>query len=103
MQLRADVDTFEKYQQAMVREIIEQIRFKLAAAGYRGDELRDITGEIAFSVASTLDDNAGIDVDGMPVKPYITFKEDDIHLVHCGENSYMHEYVAGLVFDIFGK
>jgi hypothetical protein len=101
MKLTADIETFDKYQKAFIREIIEQIRFKLAEAGYRGDEVRDLTGEIAFSVASSIDDTAMIEVEGTDIHPYITFRTEDDQLLHCGEKSYMHEYVAGLIGEIF--
>ncbi len=101
MQLNADLDTFDNYQKILIREIIEQIRFKLATAGYRGDEVRDLTGEIAFSVASTIDDTAHIELEGTQVHPYITFRTEDEQLLHCGEKSYMHEYVASLIDDVF--
>ena len=103
MQLETDVEKFEKYQQVLIREIIEQIRFKLAAAGYSGDNLREVTGEIAFSVASTIDDMAKIEFEGNEIKPYLTFRNDDTQLIHCGENSYMNEFVANLMNEVFSR
>ncbi len=103
MQLELDVDKFEQYQQILIREVIEQIRFKLVAAGYSGDNLKEVTGEIAFSVASTFDDMAKIEFEGTEIKPYLTFKTDDDQLIHCGENSYMNEFVAGLMNEVFDK
>lgn len=103
MQLITDSDKFEAYQQILIREIIEQIRFKLAAAGYSGNELREVTGEIAFSVASTIDDMAKIEFEGTEIKPYLTFRTDDDQLIHCGENSYMNEFVASLMNELFAN
>ena len=101
MQLKLDVAHYDDLQEKLIREIIEQIRFKLVQAGYSGDNLKDVTGEIAFSVASTIDDTAGVVADGVEVKPFLTFVSEDDELVHCGENSCMHELVAGLMEEVF--
>ncbi|WP_428633945.1 hypothetical protein [Sedimenticola sp.] len=101
MQLTTDVEKFEEYQQILIREIIEQIRFKLAAVGMQGNELRETTGEIAFSVASTIDDMAKIEFEGTEIKPYLTFRTDDTQLIDCGENSYMNEFVSTLMNKVF--
>lgn len=101
MQLKLDAEQFDKKQKALMRELIEQIRFKLAAGGITGTALHDLTLEVAFSVASTLDDTALIDVEGSPVHPYISFRDEDDQLIHCGENAYLHEYVSSLIEEIF--
>ncbi len=103
MQLEIETDKYEQHQQILLRELIEQIRFKLVAAGYDGDKLKEVTGEIAFSVASTLDDMARVEFEGTEVKPYLTFRTDDTQLIHCGENSYMNEFVASLMNEVFSK
>lgn len=103
MQLKTDAEQFDQFQRIFIREIIEQIRLKLVEAGYRGEELQDLTGNIAFSVASTIDDTARIEFDGIEVRPYLTFVAGDDQLVDCGENSYSHEYVAELISEIFAK
>ncbi|MCW8827428.1 MAG: hypothetical protein OQK94_00055 [Gammaproteobacteria bacterium] len=102
MQLKIDSDKFDEYQKALMRELIEQIRFKLAAGGVTGNNLHDLTLEVAFSVASTLDDTAKIEVEGTPVRPYITFREDE-QLLHNDENSYMHEHVSSLIEKVFSN
>lgn len=103
MQLKTDPEKFDQLQQLLIREIIEQIRFKLAEAGIRDELLKELTGHIAFSVASTLDDTAGIESGGVEVKPYLTFATGDDELVHGGENSYSHEYVADLITELFDE
>ena len=101
MQLKIDSEKFDEYQKILMRELIEQIRFKLAAGGVTGDQLHDLTLEVAFSVASALDDTSRIEVEGDAVRPYITFRDEDDQLLHCGENSYMHEHVSNLIKDVF--
>lgn len=103
MQLEIDADKFDQQQQILVREIIEQIRLKLTEAGITGEQLKDLTGNIAFSVASTIDDTAMIEFEGVEVHPYLTFISDEDVLIHGGENSYTHEYVADLISDIFSN
>ena len=94
MELKIDIEKYEALQEGFVGEVIQQIRLKLMKAGITGDQLIDLTGEIAFSVTSTLDGNAMIERDGLNVHPYLVFSNDD-QIIHCGENSFTHEFVAG--------
>lgn len=103
MELKIDDVKFDEHQKIFIREIIEQIRLKLVEAGITGEKLQDLTGNIAFSVASTIDDTARIEYEGMEVNPYLTFVTDDTQLIHCNEKSYTHEYVASLVDEVFGN
>jgi hypothetical protein len=103
MELIHDVDRFEKLQEILVRELVEQIRFKLSQAGITGDQLREATGEVAFSLASTIDDTAMIERDGVEVHPYLMFAVGEDQLVHCGENSNAHEFVAGIMGKVFSE
>jgi hypothetical protein len=96
-----DIDKFETLQQHFVREIIEQIRLKLMEAGMSGEQLLELTGNIAFSVTSTIDGNAIIEGDGMEVHPYLAFSGEEDQLIHCGENSFTHEFVAGIMEQVF--
>lgn len=103
MQQILDIEKFEQLQEILVREIIEQIRFKLAQGGISGDQLRDLTGEIAFSVASTIDDQANIERDGLEVHPYLAFIGQEQEIIHCGENSFAHEFVADVMKKVFSN
>jgi hypothetical protein len=95
MNPKIDIEKYENLQEIFVGEIIQQIRLKLMQAGISGDQLIDLTGEIAFSVTSTLDGNAMIERDGVDVNPYLVFSNDEDEIIHCGENSFTHEFVAG--------
>jgi len=101
MQQIIDIDKFDELQELLVREIIEQVRLKLTQAGLRGDQLREATGEIAFSIASTIDDNANIEHNGVEVHPYLAFVDKEGLIIHCGENSYTHEFVASVISQLF--
>lgn len=102
MNPKIDIEKYENLQEIFVAEIIQQIRLKLMQAGISGDELIDLTGEIAFSVTSTLDGNAMIERDGVDVNPYLVFSNDD-EVIHCGENSFTHEFVAGEIDKAFNN
>ena len=103
MQQILDVEKFEALQEILVREIIEQIRFKLAQGGITGDLLRELTGEIAFSVTSSIDGQANIEQDGLHVNPYLAFIGEEQEIIHCGENSFSHEFVADVMKKVFSN
>jgi hypothetical protein len=103
MQQILDIEKFEQLQEILVREIIEQIRFKLAQGGITGDTLRELTGEIAFSVTSSIDGQANIADDGLHVHPYLAFIGDENEVIHCGENSFTHELVADVMQKVFSN
>ena len=103
MKLKLDTEKFDGLQEIFVRELAEQVRFKLAQNGITGDQLRDLTGEITFSVTSSIDDIANIEADGVEVSPYLTFRTSDGESTHCGENSYGHELVADINKKLFSK
>ena len=103
MKLTADPQKFDAFQEVLVQELIEQIRFKLAQSGISGDKLQEITGEIAFSIASILDDTTGMETDGEEVHPYLTFHSGESDLVHCGENAYTYEFLNGIFKEMFER
>lgn len=103
MDLKLDTDRFDEHQAIFIGEIIEQIKAKLEDAGLAGEKLREVTGNIAFGVACAIDDTAAIKFDGTEVHPYLTFLRGDNELIHCGGSSFTHEYVFGVLDEIFGE
>ncbi|MDJ0806688.1 MAG: hypothetical protein QNJ78_07615 [Gammaproteobacteria bacterium] len=101
MQLTLDTSRFEEHQAIFISEIIEKIKIKLQEAGVDPEKLEDLTASIALSVASTIDDTAGIEVDGVEVHPYLTFRTNSDDIIHCGENSYTYEYVYSAMKRLF--
>lgn len=102
MELKFDVDKFDKCQAKLIYEIALQIRVKLTEAGMSGKELEESVAKIAFSIANILDDMAAIESDGMEVRPYLTFRsEDDEVLIHCGENSCTNDFVYETLNKLF--
>jgi hypothetical protein len=103
MRLNLDPTLFEEQQIMLVYEVVQSIRVKLQEAGLSGRNLEDATASIAFSIASAIDDTSAIEVEGREIHPYLTFRTSDEELTHCGENSYMHEFVYEVLQKMYGK
>jgi hypothetical protein len=103
MQLNLDLTLFDEQQSILVGELVQIIRVKLQEAGLSGEKLEEATASIAFSIASMVDDTSAIEVDGKEVHPYLTFRTSDEELTHCGENSYMHEFVYEALKNLDGQ
>lgn len=102
MELKLDADKFDEHQAIFIGEIIEQIKAKLEEAGLAGEKLKEVTGNIAFSIACTIDDTASIEFEGVEVNPFLTFLASENELMYCGGNSFTHEYVFGVLDEVFG-
>ena len=98
MDLQLNPAKFEEHQTIFVNELARTIQVKLAEAGLERDKINELTLSLAFSITCMIDGISGIEADGMDVQPYLTFQVDD-ELVHCGENSFMHE----LIYDVIGR
>lgn len=103
MELKLEADKFDEHQAIFIGEIIERIKSNLEEAGLKGESLKEITGNIAFSVATVIDNSAGIEFDGIEVNPYLTFQSGESEIIHCGGNSFTHEYVFGVLDEVFGE
>lgn len=102
MDLILEAEKHEKYQESFIREIMQSIVVKLTESGLQGQPLEELTANLAFSIASIIDDTTGIDSDGDAVKPYLTFRQGD-DLIHCGENSFTYEFVRGILKELFDR
>lgn len=102
MDLKFDVDKFDKFQAILINEIAQQIKIKLLEAGMEGEALEENVARITFSIANIIDDMAAIESDGVEVRPYLTFRVDDDVLIHCGENSSTNEFVYKTLNKLFG-
>jgi len=101
MNLVQDSDRFDNYQVALIKEITQAIAVKLVEAGMQGEIMENTTANIAFSIASILDDTSGIEADGDEVHPYLTFRSGESNLVHCGENAYTYELLTDVLNEMF--
>ena len=93
MELKFDIEQFDKCQAILIDEIAQRIKIRLMEAGMEGEKLEETVAKITFSIASIIDDMAAVESDGFEVRPYLTFREDEEVLLHCGENSNTNEFV----------
>ena len=101
MKLTVDSDKFDSVQPSFVRGIIESIRRHLEESGIKGDALKEMCGNIAFSVCTEIDSSAGFEVDGIEYSSFLAFSSDDETMFYPGGNSYLHEFVFGVVDEVF--
>lgn len=101
MKLTVDGDRFDKLQPWYVGVIIERIKQNLEESGIKGDRLKELCGNIAFSVCSEIDSSAGFEVDGIEYSSFLAFSSDEETMFYPGGNSYLHEYVFGVIGEIF--
>ena len=101
MKLVSDADRFDNWQAYFIGEIMEEMKLILDDAQLPAAQVRDLTEKLAFSVACVLDGSRSVEVEGVELNPILTFAPEGEELIHCGGNSYMHEYVFGISDEIF--
>jgi hypothetical protein len=101
MELKLDTEKFDEYQKLFIAEITQTVMVKLIEAGLKEQQLEDVTASIVFNIASIIDDTTQIESDGVEVRPYLTFREGDDELVHCGENSYTYDRMMPVMKKLF--
>ena len=101
MDLVVDGDKFDELQPWYVGEIIEAIKHNLEQAGIGGEKLKELCGDIAFSICAQIDSSAGFEVEGIEYASYLAFSGDDDTMFYPGGNSFLHEYVFGVLDEIF--
>lgn len=103
MQLKQDGDKFDQLQSILIGGIIDSIKEHLDRANLPPATERELLENISFSVATILDANHSVEYDGVEAVPVITFQAGKDELVYPGGNSWMHEYVFGIIGDIYGE
>lgn len=101
MDLKLDTETYDEHQKIFTEELIRSVAAKLVEGGLEGLQMENLTAEIAFSIASILDDTTHIESDGVRVQPYLTFRASDDEIMHCGENAYTYELVTPILNKVF--
>ncbi len=99
--LKLDSDEYDGQQAIFIGAIIEDVKAKLEEAGIKDEALKDLAGNISFGFATLIDNSSSIEFDGKEIVPVLTFLEGEEELIHCGGNSYTHEYVFGVLDEIF--
>ena len=105
MEVTQNEKDFDKRQVALVREIVRAIKNDLKTAALPEDELEDLTGDIAFSIAAILDGSRKMQIDGEPLIPVLTFAQDVKRkkLIGVVGGSWMHEYAASVTDGVFDE
>jgi len=93
--------SFDRRQQALAAELIRTVKRELEKADAPPELIEELSGSIAFSVASLIDDVAGFECEGEAVNPMLTFLVADDELEFAGGNSWMHEYIHRLLPSVF--
>lgn len=103
IEVRVDEIRFDEQQLFLMGEIVRTIRSELQQAGVEEEKLADVTSDIAFSIATMIDGSRVMNLEGRPLTPFLTFAEDSerTRLVARDGGSFMHEYVHGIVDDVF--
>lgn len=83
--------------------MIARIADHLEEAGIEGEALKELTGKVAFEIASMIDGVSEVSFEGSEAHPYLTFQKDEEELIHLGGNSYAHELVFGILNALFSK
>ncbi|MBD2189442.1 hypothetical protein [Pseudanabaena mucicola] len=104
MKIELNPYRFDELQLKILEEIMISIKEGLQIAGVVDKKnLYDSTAEIAFSIATIIDGSRIMELDGKPVVPFLAFAKEQSsdELVAAEGGSWMHEYVFGLVDEIF--
>lgn len=101
MKFIENADVFVEQQEIFTGEMIARIADHLEAEGVKGDKLKKLTGEIAFTIASMIDGVSEISFDGSKADPLLTFFSNENEVIDFGGNSYTHELVYGILDAMF--
>lgn len=106
MKIEVDSDRFDNLQMWLLEELVEAIRDGLTDAGIKNaEELQEATTTIAFSIAAILDSSRIMKRQGKQLVPVVCFATSQKceKIISVGSTSFMHEYVHGVVDDMFGQ
>jgi len=101
MKLIEDGNTFDEMQKTLMGALIESVKGEVESENLSPETARSLVEGISFSLAVILDGNRDATFDGNEVVPFLTFQNDDDDLVSSGGGSWMHEYVFGLIRQIY--
>jgi hypothetical protein len=111
MPLMRDDAGFDERQASYSYEMIAAIYDILAAAkDLTLEQVRQLTGDIAFALAAQLDGVTRMEYDGILIRPVLTFAPDssadpdeEPTLLYSSAGSALHEYVYGNLDEIAGE
>ena len=100
MQLTTDGDFIER-QKTFVECLIRAIRQELEDVDAPPEVVQQLTGSIAFAVASLIDGTSSAQFQGEELNPHLAFRTGPEELLYAGGNTWMHEYVYLILPSIF--
>jgi hypothetical protein len=103
MKLSTDSRSYLEQQEVFTGEMIARIADHLDEAGIQDEVLKDLTGKVAFEVASMIDGISEVSFKGSEAHPYLTFQKGEDEIIHLGGNSYTHELVFGILDAMFSN
>lgn len=101
MNLETDGARYYKVQPWFVGEIVQAVKRDLERTGLKGEELKDLCGNISFSICSLIDSTAGFEADGEEYSSFLAFSAEEGPMFYPGGNSNLHEYVFGVLEQVF--
>jgi len=103
MLLTKDGGRFMTWQQEFIATVMADIKASLINADAPEDIVRDLTEQIGFSVACSIDGCSSFEADGVKLSSILCFLTNEGELVHAGGNSFTHEYVNGIAEELFDE
>ena len=103
MKLKEDADRFDDLQMILIGGIVDAIKDDLDKAGLPDNKSRQLLETLSFSVATILDGSRSVDYEGQEASLVITFESGEDELVYPGGNSWMHEYVFGVIGELYDE
>jgi len=103
MEIVQNKAAYNKRQFELLREIVLVTKKRLEQAGVTKEDSRELTGNIVFSISALLDASRVLKTGDDLFVPVLVFADDNDRNKLMAEpgGSWLHEYVIGLVDDIF--
>ena len=101
--LVTDADRYDELQPWFVARLIADTKHHLEQAGLSGEELKSACASVVFSFCTLLDNSASFEADNEEYVPYLVFSKDENTMFYPGGNSYLHEYVYGVLDEVFAE
>jgi hypothetical protein len=103
MKISIDSAKYDEHQLFFVRKLCEMVRGDLQRAGIDDETSEELTTQVVFTMCCLADGSTILEFDGKSFLPCLTFSQGDDYseLLSAGGGSWMHEYVAGTVDDVF--
>jgi len=102
MEISTDGEKFDEIQSIFISGIVEVVKEHLGEAGLSAENERNLLENISFSVAAITDGSRSVEIDGVEPNPILAFEVDG-KLIYSGGSSWLHEYVFGVIAQLYGE